>query len=302
MPSPQAVLFNWIMKATFKSQPIHLIDEKILRRNAEKFALGAIPDDLTLEAVTAPVKGEWHRPKNADPGRTILYLHGGGYVFGSPKSHRDMTFALARETAAEVFSLDYRMASEHPFPAAVDDALDAYRWLLGQGRDPAQMVVAGDSAGGGLALALMLSIKARGLAMPAAAVLLSPWTDLAATGASLDRNEKSDAMFKKLYIVEGAKRYLGGADAKAPLASPLYGDLAGLPPMLIFASDSEVLLDDSVRLKERLDAAGVSAELVIGKGLIHVWPIFPGRFPEARKSIGQAAAFIRERTHMGASE
>ena len=193
MPSPQAVLFNWIMKATFKSQPIHLIDEKILRRNAEKFALGAIPDDLTLEAVTAPVKGEWHRPKNADPGRSILYLHGGGYVFGSPKSHRDMTFALARETAAEVFSLDYRMASEHPFPAAVDDALDAYRWLLGQGRDPAQMVVAGDSAGGGLALALMLSIKARGLAMPAAAVLLSPWTDLAATGASLDRNEKSDA-------------------------------------------------------------------------------------------------------------
>ena len=296
MPSLQAMLFNLIMKTTFKSKPIHLVDEKVLRDNAEKFAPDKVPDDLTLDTVEAPVKGEWHRSKSAEPGRTVLYLHGGGYVFGSPKSHRAMTFALAREAAAEIFSLDYRMASEHPFPAAVDDAAAAYRWLLDQGRDPSRMIVAGDSAGGGLTLALLLSIKARGMRMPAGAVLLSPWTDLAATGASLDENEKSDAMFKKLYIVEGAKRYLVGADPKAPLASPLYGDLAGLPPVMIFASDSEVLLDDSLRLKERLDAAGVPAELVIGKGLIHVWPIFAGRFPEALKSIQQAAAFVRERT------
>jgi acetyl esterase/lipase len=300
MPSLQAMLFNLIMKATFKSKPIHLIDEKILRDGAEKFAPEKVPDDLTFDAVDAPVKGEWHRSKTAAPGRTILYLHGGGYVFGSPKSHRAMTFTLAQEAAAEVFSLDYRMASEHPFPAAVDDAVAAYRWLLDQGRDPARMIVAGDSAGGGLTLALLLSINARGMPMPAGAVLLSPWTDLAATGASLDENEKSDAMFKKVYIVEGAKRYLAGADAKAPLASPLYGDLAGLPPMLIFASDSEVLRDDSMRLKERLDAAGVSSKLVLEKGLVHVWPIFPGHFPEALKSIRQAAAFVRERTAMGA--
>jgi acetyl esterase/lipase len=160
------------------------------------------------------------------------------------------------------------------------------------------MVVGGDSAGGGLTLALLLSIKARGLPMPAGALLLSPWTDLATTGASLDENEKSDAMFKKIYIVEGAKRYLAGADAKAPLASPLYGDLAGLPPMLIFASEDEVLRDDSTRLQDRLVSAGVQSELVMEKGLIHVWPIFPGRFPEAMKSIRHAAAFISNKTTM----
>ncbi len=158
------------------------------------------------------------------------------------------------------------------------------------------MVIGGDSAGGGLTLALLLSIKARGLPMPAGALLLSPWTDLATTGASLDKNEKSDAMFKKVYITEGAKRYLGAADPKAPLASPLYGDLAGLPPVLTFVSDSEVLLDDALRLHERLIAAGVQSELVVGNGLIHVWPIFPGLFPEAMKSIKQAVVFIRERT------
>lgn len=299
MPSLRALLFNRIMMATFKSQPIHLVDEKILREGAEKFAPSRVPDDLTLETVERPVRGEWHRSRSAEPRRTVLYLHGGGYVFGSAKSHRIATFALAREAAAEVFSLDYRMASEHPFPAAVDDAVAAWRWLLDQGRDPGRMVVAGDSAGGGLALALMLSIKALGLPMPAGAVLFSPWTDLAATGASLDENEKSDAMFKKLYIVEGAKRYLAGADPKAPLASPLYADLSGLPPALVFVSDSEVLRDDSIRLKERLDAAGVPAELVTGKGLIHVWPIFAGRFPEALTAIRQSAGFVRERTTQG---
>lgn len=296
MPSPQAVLFNWIMRATFRSKPIHLVDENVLRDGADALAPKHPPKGVTRESVAAPVKGEWHRAEDAEPWRTILYLHGGGYVFGSPRSHSAFTYALAKEARAEVFSLDYRMASEHRFPAAVDDAVAAYEWLLGQGRDPKRMAIGGDSAGGGLTLALLLSVKARGLPMPACALLLSPWTDLATTGASLDTNEKSDAMFKKVHIVEGAKRYLGNADPRAPLASPLYGDLEGLPPVLIFASESEILRDDSTRLKERLDAAGVQATLILERGLIHVWPIFPGRFPEAMKAIREAAAFIRERT------
>ncbi len=298
MPSVQAILFNWIMKATFKSKPIHRLEAKTLRDGADALAPKQPPAGVFCDVVDGAVKGEWHRAENAEPGRTVLYLHGGGYVFGSPKSHRAFTYALAKTAQAEVFSLDYRMAPEHPFPAAVDDAVAAYEWLLGTGCDPAKIVIGGDSAGGGLALALLLSIKARGLPNPAGGLLLSPWTDLATTGVSLDENEKSDAMFKKVYIVEGAKRYLAAADPKAPLASPLYADLTGLPPMLIFVSDSEVLRDDSTRLQESLTAAGVQSKLVIEKGLIHVWPIFPGRFPEAMQSIRDAAEFIREKTVM----
>lgn len=301
MASIQAILFNWVMRAAFKSKPIHLIDAKILRERTDAMAPKDPPPGAAREIIDGPVKGEWHRPGNAERGRTIFYLHGGGYVFGSPRSHSPFTYALAKESGADVFSLDYRMAPEHPFPAAVDDAVAAYEWLLRHGCEPRHMMISGDSAGGGLTLALLLSIKARGLPMPAGAVLLSPWTDLATTGASLDENEKSDAMFKKLYIVEGARRYLAGADAKAPLASPLYGDLGGLPPMLIFVSDGEVLRDDSTRLQERLRAAGVPSRLVMEKGLIHVWPIFAGRFPEAMKSIREAAAFIREQTALEAA-
>lgn len=297
MSSIQAILFNWGMRATFRSKPIHLLDEKVLRDGVDAMAPKHPPKGVTREIVAAPVNGEWHRAEDGDAGRTILYLHGGGYVFGSPRSHSALTYALAKEARAEVFSLDYRMASEHPFPAAVDDAVAAYEWLLAQGRDPERMSVGGDSAGGGLTLALLVSIKARGLPMPACAFLFSPWTDLAATGASLDTNEKTDAMFKKVHIVEGAKRYLAAADPKAPLASPLYADLEGLPPVLIFASRSEILRDDSTRLKEKLDGAGVQATLIMEKGLIHVWPIFAGRFPEAMKAIRNTAAFIRERTN-----
>jgi len=295
MPSLRARLFNFYIRKTFRSKPIHLIPGHILTEGAEKLAPNAPPNGVAMEKVEGAVKGECHRAGESN-GSTVLYLHGGGYVFGSPKSHRAFTFALAKEASTEVFSLDYRLPPEHLFPAAVDDALRAYQALLEQGRDPARLVIGGDSAGGGLTLALLLSIKARGLPMPAGALLLSPWADLATTGASLDRNEQSDAMFKKVYITEGAKRYLGAADPKAPLASPLYGDLAGLPPVMTFVSDSEVLQDDAVRLHDRLLLAGVRSTLIVEHGLIHVWPIFSGRFPEAMKSIRQAANFVREQT------
>ncbi|MBL4619356.1 MAG: alpha/beta hydrolase, partial [Marinicaulis sp.] len=235
MPSLRARLFNWYMKATFKSKPIHLIDAKILRANADSFAPKSVPEDITLEVVDkVGVKGEWHRPNNANEGHVVYYLHGGGYVFGSPRAYRAYTFSLAHEAKANVFSLDYGMAPEHQFPTAVDDAIAGYQWLLDQGCDPARIVVGGDSAGGGLALALFLSLKELCLPMPAGGFLYSPWTDLAMTGGSLSANKKSDVMFKEIYIVEGAKRYLGNADPKSPLASPLYADLSGLPPLQIY--------------------------------------------------------------------
>lgn len=296
MPSLKAILLNWYLKWSFKRHPLHLLDPKKLRVGAERMAPNTPPAGISIEKFDdGAIKGEWHRNENAETGNLIFYLHGGGYVFGSAKSHRAISFALAAASRADVFSLNYRMAPEHPFPAAVDDALDAYRWLLDQGRDSRRIVVAGDSAGGGLALALMLSARDHGLPLPAGAVLYSPWTDLANSGASLSFNEKSDVMFKKIYIVEGAKKYLSGANPQAPLASPLYADLAGLPPVLTFTSDKEILHSDSVRLHERLDAAGVPSQFIVEKGLAHVWPIFVGKIPEADRTVTQSADFIRER-------
>jgi len=293
------MLVNWNLKRTVKSQPLHELPAEVLRANFEKPAPEHPPAGVSMTSVDdGPVKGEWHRADKSAAGLTILYLHGGGYYFGSPKAYRKLTFALAQECHAEVFSLDYRQAPEAPFPAAVDDAVAAYEWLLAERRDPSRLFLAGDSAGGGLAMALMLSIRERGLPMPAGAVLYSPWTDMAVSGASLDTNEPTDVMFKKLYIVEGAKQYLNGADPKNPLASPLYGELAGLPPILTYASASEVLLDDATRLHEKLVAAGVEAKLVVEKGLAHIWPLFVGAMPESMKTIRQTAAFIRGRFNL----
>jgi len=294
LASLRAGAVNLWLKAMVKSKPLHLADPAALREATDKYALAKTPPaGVSMEIVDGPVKGEWHRVDGGADGRLIYYLHGGGYVFGSPKSHRSITFALAKQTPADVFSLNYRLAPEHPFPAAVDDAVAGYRWLLLQGRDPKSIVVAGDSAGGGLSLALMLSCKQQGLPMPACAVLYSPWTDLSGSGASLDANEKTDAMFKAVYIREGAKKYLGGAAADASLASPLFGDLSGLPPILIFASKSEVLLDDSARLHDKLVAAGVEARFETEDGVAHAWPIFTPYFPEAKKAVSQSVDFIR---------
>lgn len=294
MASLRARLFNWVLKKTFKSKLRHKVSAQALRAGTDRLAPQSPPPGVSVERVEGPVKGEWHRV-GAD-GRRIFYCHGGGYKFGSPRSHAACTYALAKLSEADVFSLDYRMAPEHPFPAPVEDAVAAWRWFLEQGGDPARTVLGGDSAGGGLALALMLSIKDLGLAMPAGALLFSPWTDMAATGASLARNEHSDVMFMKSYIEDGAKTYLDGADPRNPLASPLYGDLAGLPPALIFASEDEVLLDDSTRLHQRLLAAGTPSTIVLEKGLAHVWPIFPGRFPEAMAALRRSAEFVKAHT------
>lgn len=231
---------------------------------------------------------------NAATDRAILYLHGGGYVFGSPRSHRDLGEFLSREARAQVFMLDYRLAPEHPFPAAVDDAVSAWRWLLAQGFQPGQLVIAGDSAGGGLALATLLSIRDRHLPMPACAVTLSPWADLECTGDTMVSNAAIDPMVGKDFARQLADLYVtAGNSLRNPLASPLHGEMTGLPPLLIQVGEREALLDDSRRVAARAQQAGVDVTLEIEPGQIHVFQIFANRLDEAVAAIERIGTFVR---------
>jgi acetyl esterase/lipase len=235
------------------------------------------------------VPGEWVETFDASPS-TLLYLHGGGYLACSAATHRPITAAFAR-LRFRVFAADYRLAPEHPFPAAVDDALAAYRALRSQ--VAGQIFVAGDSAGGGLALAMMVALRDAGDPLPTACALFSPWTDLAATGDSILTNDGRCAMFHGAGIAPTAKYYLGGADPKNPLASPLYANLHGLPRLLIHVGEQEVLLDDSRRLADRARAAGVPVELKIWPDVCHVWQILP-LIPEARQSMQETSQFFHQ--------
>jgi monoterpene epsilon-lactone hydrolase len=237
------------------------------------------------------MRGEWLRAPEPGP-RTVLYLHGGGYFFCSPRTHRPVTIGLTRLLRSNTLALKYRLAPENPYPAALDDALAAYRWLLSDGMRGEQIVLAGDSAGGGLALALMVTLRDRGLPLPAACACFSPWTDLAATGESVDRNDRNCAMFSAHMLRTAPQLYLGKTDPTCPLASPLYADLRGLPPLLIHVSDSETLLDDSTRLATRARAAGVDVELKIWARQPHVWQLFSRLIPEGRASLRETSQFL----------
>lgn len=238
----------------------------------------------------------WVTPVGANSGAVIYYLHGGAYVFGSMTSYRDLLRHLAVKTRAQALWLDYRLAPECPFPAAVDDALNGYRWLLESGVEARRIVVAGDSAGGGLSLAMMLAARDAGLPLPGGAALLSPWTDLAGEGESVVSRRATDPMLNGHGLPKAAQRYLNGADPRTPLASPLYADLRGLPPLLIHVGDREILLDDSIRLARRAEEAGVEVTLRVWPGLFHVFPIFPSILPEARIAVDEMVSFILART------
>jgi epsilon-lactone hydrolase len=238
------------------------------------------------------VPGEFVATPVSRPDRHVLFLHGGGYVTGSPALYRHFTWRIARAARARVLAIDYRLAPEHPFPAALDDALAACRWLLGGIAGPQRTAVMGDSAGGGLALALLLKLRDGGFELPAAAVALSPWTDLALTGASLLLNAKSDPMVKAQDARPFAECYLTGADPRNPYASPLYGNPAGLPPTLIHVGSDEILHDDAVRMAENLGAAGCRVEIEVWRRMPHVWHLFAPVLPEARQAIAVIGAFL----------
>ena len=228
--------------------------------------------------------------------RHVLYLHGGGYVAGSPELYRNLLWRFADAAGAQVAALDYRLAPEHPFPAALDDAVAAWHGLLAEGADPRLAAVIGDSAGGGLALALALKLRDCGAKLPAAIVGISPWTDLALTGASLRNNARADPMLNADDVPHLAERYLAGADPRDPYASPLYGDPAGLPPTLIQVGSDEILRDDAVRMAQRMRDAGCDVSLEIWPRMPHVWHGFVSVMPEARAAIARIGAFVRQHT------
>jgi epsilon-lactone hydrolase len=263
---------------------------------AERLVPGPPADTQTLAVDAGGVKAVRISTPAAEPGRHVLFLHGGAFIIGSPSLYRHLTWRIASATRARVLCLDYRLAPEHPFPAALDDAVAAYCWLLADGADPQRVAVIGDSAGGGLGLSLLLRLRDEGIPLPAAAVALSPWTDLALTGASLSRNASADP----LVIAEHARRfvdcYLAGADPRSPYASPLYGEPAGLPPTLIQVGSDEVLRDDAVRMAARMRDAGCRVELEIWPRMPHVWHLFAPVMPEARRAIARIGTFVTEAT------
>lgn len=255
------------------------------------------PPDVKVERVSAPVApAEWLRPPTAVPGRVVLYLHGGGYVIGSPRSHRHLAGAIASAAGADALLLDYRLAPEHPYPAAVDDATAAYRWLLDQAIAPERIVIAGDSAGGGLTVAALLALREARVPLPAGGVCISPWVDLTCSGRSYETKAEADPIVRRGGVEEMARAYLGATPPRTPLASPLFADLRGLPPLLIHVGSDEVLLDDAVQLAERARAAGVEAALEVHDRMIHVWHWFLPMLDEAQAAVEAIGRFTRERT------
>lgn len=254
------------------------------------------PPDVKVERVNAPAApAEWLRPPSAEPGRVVLYLHGGGYVIGSPRSHRHLAAAIAAAAGATALLLDYRLAPEHPYPAAVEDATAAYRWLLDQAIAPGRIVIAGDSAGGGLTVATLLALREAGVPLPAGGVCISPWVDLTCGGASYGTKAEADPIVRRSGVEEMARAYLGATPPRTPLASPLFGDLHGLPPLLIHVGSDEVLLDDSVQLAARAKAAGVDATLEVYERMIHVWHWFLPMLDEAQTAVEAIGRFVRSR-------
>jgi acetyl esterase/lipase len=255
-----------------------------------------VASDIALEAVDAGgVPAEWSLAPGSDRARVLLFFHGGGYCSGSIASHRDMVTRVGRAGGVRTLALGYRLAPEHPYPAALDDALAAYGFLLDQGIAPDKIAIGGDSAGGGLTLATMIRLRDTGKPLPGCAWLVSPWVDLQMTGASLAEKADVDPLIQKPYLEELASAYLAGADPAGPLVSPLHADLAGLPPLLVQVGSAETLLDDALRIARRAGAADVPVNLEVWPHMIHAWHLWAAELDDGRRAIASAGAFIRTR-------
>lgn len=239
------------------------------------------------------IKAEWIAAPGADSGRVVLYLHGGGYVIGSIDSYRAVSARISRAAAARVLLIDYRLAPENPFPAAVEDSLAAYRWLLAQGISPARIALAGDSAGGGLTLATLVAIKEAGAPMAAAGVAISPWVDLEALGETMVSKAAEDPLVQRQGVLQMAAAYLAGKDPRTPLAAPLYADLRGLPPLLIQVGTAETLLDDAMRIAQRAREAGIEVTYAEWPNMVHVWHLFAAALDEGGQAIEELGRFVR---------
>jgi epsilon-lactone hydrolase len=253
-----------------------------------------VAPDIRVEPTDANgVPAEWTTAPDADPGHVIMFLHGGGYVSGSINSHRHMIAEAGRQAGARSFAVDYRLAPEHPFPAALDDAVTAHKFLLASGYAPARIALAGESAGGGLALATAVTLRDTDVPLPACLWCSSPWVDLTMAGGSMTTKVAVDPLIDKPYLQELAVAYLNGTDPGAPLVSPLYADLRGLPPTLIQVGSAETLLDDSTRLAGVAGAADVSVRLEVWPDMIHAWHLFYQQVAAGRRALADVGGFVR---------
>lgn len=299
MPSIRSRLFAFILRV---NRALFFRPNSSIKRQRVIFSRVSprmLPDPKGVKVERLSVEGipaAWLIPDGADPECAILYLHGGGWVIGSIESHWKMVGRIAAAAGCRALLIEYRLAPENPFPAALDDCLTAYRWLLGRGYRPEKIVIAGDSAGGGLTASTMVSLRDAGESLPAAAVLLSPGVDLAITGESMKTRARMDPMLTEGLARRWVGLYLGATPTTEPLASPLYADLAGLPPMLIQIGTREVLFDDAGRFAERAVDAGVEADLEIWEGMFHVWQLFCPLIPESVRAVVRIGSFCCEKT------
>jgi acetyl esterase/lipase len=275
-------------------------EASVEERRAETDKLVAfipIPEDIGLQTRTlAGVACDEVRAPGASPQTVVLYLHGGGYAICSPRTHRRLAYDISAASGATCVVPDYRLAPEHPFPAAVEDAVAVYGQLIDDGISPSRIVVAGDSAGGGLTVATLLRLRDQGQPLPAAGVCLSPWTDMQATGESMTSKADVDPMVRRDGLEQMAAWYLNGADPRDPLASPIHADLSGLPPLLVQVGGDETLLDDASRLAERARAHGVEVAYEEWERMFHVWHLFAHMLSEGRDAISRIGDFVATRT------
>jgi acetyl esterase/lipase len=255
---------------------------------------GVTPRFVRTEGEGPAIRGAWLEPAGTD-GPVLLYYHGGGYVFGSMRSHGPLIGALARAAGARIFVPEYRLGPEHPAPAAHDDAVAAYHYLLQQGIPPRRIVVAGDSAGGTIVLNTLIALRDAATPLPAAGVVISPWVDLTCSGASFDTNAPFDFV-GKVHCLLAAANYLNGLDPGRPDISPLFAALAGLPPLLVHAGDAEVLVDQIRAFAARAEASGVDVQLEVYPDMVHVWHLMRAITPAAQRAIDEIGVFVRERT------
>lgn len=302
MASPQAEAAKAMMKAFREAMaaaggPPPTLEQQRSGMAAAISQSATVPEGVTVtETYAGGCRAYWHDPSGCAADRVIMYLHGGGYVVGSPKSHERLVGHLAKVTGCRALNVDYRLAPEHPHPAAVTDATNAYRWLLAEGFRPEHIAISGDSAGGGLTLATLLSIKENGLPQPAAAVPLSPWVDMEGLGESMDTNAAKDLIVQRDGLKDMAAQFLGeGTHPRDPLAAPLYGDYRGVAPIYIQVGGDETLFDDSTRVAERAKAAGVEVKLDIFPEMQHVFQASAGNIPEATDAVERIGAYLKQK-------
>ena len=296
MPSQEVETITQVLRARLEEASPDISFPESREMFEQMVALFPAPGDASGTPVDAGgIAAEWIAVDGASAACTIYWLHGGGYCIGSINTHRGLLAGISAASGARGFAIEYRLAPEHPFPAAVEDAVAGYRWLLSNGVDPEQIIIGGDSAGGGLTVATLVALKDAGERMPAGAVCISPWTDMALTGESLVTKAEVDPMITTDGIARVRDAYVGTADPRTSLASPIYADLSGLPPMLIHVGENEVLLSDSTRLAERAEAAGVDVTLEVWPDMFHVWHFFAAMLPEGQQAIDRIGEWVRGR-------